>query len=148
MAEPTLFSNGYIAISTSTGSAVYTELVDAKSIELNLSMAELDNGVMGDGAEAFYPGLQQSEVTVRCRQSFGATSADAIAFARMQARTPFRVKIRAVDAAVSTTNPSYILGKMYFFSGPGIAGAHGELLESEYRLLPGSPNTVTRSTST
>ena len=148
MAEPLLFSNGYLAISTSTGRAVYTELLDVKSIQMNISMAELDNAVMGDGAEVFYPGLQQVEITARCRQSFAATSADKIAFDRMTTRTPFRVKIRSVDAAVSTTNPSYWFGKCYFFSGPGAAGDHGQLLESEYRLRLGSPSTVNRSTST
>lgn len=149
MADPTLFQNGYIAFTTSTGGTAYTELLDVKAIQMPINMAELANSVMGDVAETFYPGLFQAPITVRCRQSFGAGSPDALGFARMSARTAFKVKIRAVDAAVSTTNPSYIFGKAYITAVTPITGDHGQLLENEIQLRLGSPTTaITRSTST
>jgi len=150
MGEPTLFKDGYVAWTTATGSSTYTEVPDVKSCEIPLSKAELGNSVMGDGAETFFPGLISAPINVRCRQSFsaGATSIDAVAWTRWNGETKFRLKVRAVDAAVSTTNPSYIFNRVGLFSHSPISGQHGQLLETplNFRVLSGS--TIARSTST
>lgn len=148
MSEPTMFKNGYVAWTTATGSSTYTELPDVKSVEVPLSKAELANSVMGDSAETFFPGLISAPISATLRQSFESGGADAALFTRWNAETKFRLKVRPVDAAVSTTNPSYIFNRVGIFSITPISGQHGQLLENQvqFRLLSGS--TVARSTAT
>lgn len=150
MAEPTLFKNGYVAWTTSTGSSTYTEISGVKSVAVPLSKAELANGVMGDGAEVFYPGLISAPISVAARQDFTtlAVGVDAQVWARWNGETKFRVKIRPVDAAVADDNPSYIFNRVGLFNHTPIEGQHGALLENklEFRLLSGA--TVARSSST
>lgn len=150
MADPTLFQNGYVAYTTSTGSSTYTEVAGVKSVAAPFNNAELDDAVMGDVLEAKYPGLQSRPVSLTCRQDFttAAAGVDKLHYTRQENRTAFRVKMRAVDAAVSSTNPSYIWSKVRIFQTTPIDGAHGVLLENKVELRPQSTCTVTRSTST
>lgn len=150
MAEPTLFKNGYVAWTTSTGSSAYVEIAGVKSISMPLSKAELANGVMGDGAEVMYPGLISAPISVTCRQDFttAAAGVDKQAWARWNGEMKFRVKVRPVDGAVADDNPSYIFDRVGLFNHTPIEGQHGVLLENklEFRLLSGA--TVARSSST
>jgi len=155
MADPVLFSNGFFAWSTSTGAAAADQVKGIKSIELPFSKAELANSVMGDGAATFYPGIMSIPITVQQRQEFttggaalGDFGADKEAWTRWNAGTKFRVKARAVNAAVSSTNPSYLFSGVSLFAYNPIKGSHGQLLEStlKFGLLSGC--LVTRSTST
>lgn len=148
MANPVLLSNAYVAFTTSTGSAVYTEVDANKSIELPLSKAELANSVMGDSAETFFPGLTSAPVTLVHRQDFGTAGIDKKFYTLWSASTPFRLKFRPVDAAASSTNPSFILSPVRIFSVTPISGAHGVLLDNSITLKLGSGATVTRSTTT
>lgn len=147
MPVATLFKDAYVYWTTATGGA-YAEVPDVKSVEIPLSKAELANSVMGDGAETFFPGLVSAPITVTARQSFASGGADAAAWTRWNLESRIKVKVRVVDAAVSTTNPSYIFNPCTVFSITPISGAHGQLLEQVIgiRLLSGA--TVTRSTST
>lgn len=147
MATATLFKNGLAQWSTATGTA-YAEIPDVKSIELPLSKAELANSVMADGAETFFPGLISAPITVTTRQSFEAGGADVAAWTRWNSETRFRLKVRAVDAAVSSTNPSYKFEPCSVFSITPVSGQHGQLLENVITIRLLSGGTVTRSTST
>ena len=148
MAEPTLFKNGYLAYSTATGSATYTEVPDVKSVEMPLSKAELANGVMGDAGEVFFHGLISAPIGATLRQSFESGGADSALYTRWNSETKFRLKVRAVDGAASTTNPGYIFDRVGVFSITPISGQHGVLLENAvtFRMLSGC--TVVRSTAT
>lgn len=150
MADPVVFKNAYVAFSTSTGSASYTELAGVKTVEMPLSKAELADAVMGDVAEVMYPGIYSAPLSLTCRQDFttAAAGVDKLLYARWQAETAFRVKIRPVDAAVASSNPSYIFDKMRIFSITPLSGSHGQLLENRASLKLGSGGTLTRSTST
>lgn len=148
MANPVLFNNGFVGFTTSTGSSTYTEVDANKSVQFPLSKAELNDAVMGDVAEVFFPGLTSMPLTLRHRQDFGASGIDQKFYALWNNGTAIKVKLRAVDAAVSTTNPSYIVSKARVFSITPISGDHGQLLEQEVKLLPCSGATLTRSTST
>lgn len=155
MPEPTLYKNAAVFWSTSTGSAAADQIPGVKSLAFPLSKAELDNAVMGDGGTAVYPGLFSSPMTVRCRQDFSTGAAlgdggvDKEAWTRWNSETKFRVKFRPVNAAASSTNPSYILNRVGLFQHtPFGNGEHGQLLENtlEMRILSGC--TISRSTST
>ncbi len=155
MAEPTLFKNAFVGWTTSTGAAVYSQIAGVKSCQVPLSKAELANSVMGDGAETFYPGLISAPISVVSRQDFttggaalGAFGLDKEVWTRWNSELKFRVKVRPVNSAVSSVNPSYIFNRVGVFSHKPIGGGHGELLENpiELRLLSGC--TVVRSSAT
>lgn len=103
---------------------------------------------MGDGAETFFPGLISAPITLMHRQDFGAAGIDKKFWDLWNGATPVRMKVRPVDAAVSTTNPSYIFTPVRVYSITPVSGAHGALLEQAVTLRLGSGATVTRSTST
>lgn len=147
MADPVLFKNCFVGYSTSTAAA-YVELPGVKEVNLGISRAELANSVMGDDAETFYPGLLSVPVSVKMRHDFTTNGPDENLWPQFNNRTKGRLKIRPVDAAVSTTNPSYILPGVYITGLTPVSGAHGQLLEqnAEFRLASG--HTFTRSTST
>jgi len=148
MADPVLFKNGFVAFTTSTGSSTYVEVDANKSVQFPLSKAELDDAVMGDTASVFFPGLTSMPLSLTHRQDFGASGIDQKFYALWNNGTPFKVKMRPVDAAVSTTNPSYIVSKVRVFSITPISGSHGELLQQAVEIRPCSTAALTRSTST
>jgi hypothetical protein len=150
MADPTLFQNGYVAATTATGGATYTVLSGIKSASAPYSMAELDDAVMGDTVEAKYPGIISAPISVTLRQDFTSAAAgvDKLTYTRFAARSAFRVKIRAVNAAVSATNPSYLYSKVRIHNVTPIDGSHGALLENKVEFRPQSTCTITRSTTT
>lgn len=153
MADPTLFQNCYVAISTSTGSATYTEIPGVKSVRAPFSAAELDDAVMGDTVEAKYPGLFSRPVSVEARQDFATAFAataglDLKMHTLLTNRTKVRLKIRPVDTTVGGTNPSYIYGSVRVFAHTPIDGAHGELLRNKIEFRPASGFALTRSTAT
>jgi hypothetical protein len=153
MAEPTVFKNGYIAFTTSTASTTYVEVPGVKTISLPFSKAELANSVMGDVAETFHPGLISIPIEVTMRQDFTTTVAatsgvDKLLWNLWNNETKITVKVRAVDAAVSGTNPSYKLSPCRVFTTTPIDGSHGQLLEQKASIRVASTFTLTRSTST
>lgn len=153
MADPTFFYNGFVAITTSTGSSTYVELPGIKSVSIPYTNAELDDAVMGDILEAKYPGLQSRPISVTARQDFTTTLAatsglDKRIYTLQENRTAVKVKIRPVDAAVSGPNPSYIWNRVSVFGSTPIDASHGELLVNKVEFKPRSGCTVTRSTST
>lgn len=155
MAEPVLFKNGFTAWSTSTGSPAADQLLGVKSVQLPFDKAQLANSVMGDGAETFHPGLISVPISVTQRQDFttggaalGDFGADKEAWTRWNGETKFRLKVRAVNSAVSSTNPSYVFSSVRLFSYTPITGSHGQLLENKLEFRMTSGCTITRSTST
>lgn len=150
MADPTLFTNAAVFFATSTGSVASAQIAGVKSVSAPYSQAELDDAVMSDGLDAKYPGIESRPISITCRQDFttAATGVDKLVYTRQQNRTAFRVKLRPVNAAVSSTNPSYLYSKMRIFNSTPIDGSHGQLLENKIELRPSSGCTVTRSTST
>lgn len=113
-----------------------------------VSRAELDDAAMGDDINASFPGIQSAPISIRFRQNYAVGGIDALAFARWNAKTMFRAKVRAVDAAVSSSNPSLLWTRVYIASITPISGAHGEILYNDVELRPASGGTFSRSTTT
>lgn len=157
-ADPVVFSNAFVAWSTSTGTVATVQIRGIKSVELPISKAELANSVMGDVAATFFPGIASVPITVNQRQDFttggaalGAFGADKEAWFRLNpggANVKFRVKVRPVNAAVSSTNPSYMFSACALFGYNPVKGSHGQLLESTLKIGLLSGCAITRSTTT
>lgn len=155
MAEATLLRNAYIALTTSTGSSTYLEIPGVKSFNGPWSRAELANGVMGDVHEAMEQGLFSIPIDVTVRQDYTTSvsasgGADKLFYNLLNNGTKIKMKVRAVDAAVSGTNPSYIYSPIKIYSHSPISGSHGQLLENAatFRLASNGGTPWVRSTST
>jgi hypothetical protein len=148
MADPVVLKNAFVAFTTSTGSSTYTEVDANKSIKLPLSKKELEDAVMGDGVEVYFPGVIAAPVSLVHRQDFGATGVDKKFWDLWNGAVPFKLKVRPVDSAVATANPSLIYSKVRVFQITPIDGAWGESLKNNIEIRPCSGCTVTRSTST
>lgn len=150
MADPTVFHNGFIAITTATGSAVYTEISGNKSVAFTAARAELPDGVMGDDIDAKYPGIRSVPVAATFRNDFATAAAgvDKKLYTLMNNKTAVRLKLRAVDAAVSGPNPSYIWTRVFVTKVTPINASHGELLVNDAMFSPGSGCVFSRSTAT
>lgn len=153
MADPVVFENAYVAVTTSTGSSTYVELPGVKSVSLPVSRAELNDAVMGDTIDAKYPGILSVPISITCRQDFSSSisvsgGVDKLANTRLMNRTAFKLKIRPVDAAVSGANPSIILSRVRIFNTTPLDGAHGVALENKIEMRSQSGGTYARSTST
>lgn len=150
MADPTLGSNLYVAFTTSTASSTYVALVSVREHNLPLSKAQLADGVMGDTLEPFFPGLVSAQIDLRLRQDYttAAAGVDKKIYNLWNGNTAFKVKVRAVNSAVSSTNPSYLLSRVRVFDHTPVSAKHGELIENAVAIRPCTGCTLTRSTST
>lgn len=148
MADPIVFYNGFLALATSTGSVASAAPVGLKSVTIPISRAELDDAAMGDDISATYPGIMSAPISARYRQNYAAGGIDALAFTRWNAKTLFRIKVRAVNSAVATGNPSFLWSRVYISSITPAQGAHGEILYNNVEFRPATGCLFTRSTST
>lgn len=148
MADPIVFANGFLAWSTSTASVASAAPVGLKNVTIPMSRAELDDAAMGDDISATYPGIMSAPVSARYRQNFAAGGVDSLAFVRWNAKTPFKIKVRAVNSAVAVGNPSYMWSRVYISSISPVQGAHGEILYNSVEIRPMTGCLLTRSTST
>lgn len=148
MADPIVFNNGYLALTTSTGSSTYVAPVGLKSVQIPISRAELADAAMSDDISATYPGIMTAPISSVFRQNYAAGGIDALAFARWNAKTMFRLKARSVNSAVAVGNPSYIWNRVYISAITPVQGAHGEILYNNVEFRPATGGTFTRSTST
>jgi len=145
MADPVVFKNGFFALST--GVAI-THFGNIKEVTLPISHEELDDAVMGDNAKVMFPGIQSGEaVTVRLKQDFTTGSVDSKLWTIFNGKKLCFFKARAVNGAVSSSNPSY-LGRGYVMNYPPISGGHGVALETTISIRLASGSSITRSTTT
>ncbi len=150
MADPVLFQNAFVGFTTATATGSFTELSGVKQVSMPITMAELNDAVMGDQLDAKYPGLIGVPISITCRQDFATAAAgvDKLIYTRQVNRTAFRVQIKPVDAAASGPNPVYEVTRVRIFNSTPIDGAHGTLLENKIELRSQSGATLTRSTNT
>lgn len=144
-----MFHNGLFSWTTGTSSdAAYTEVAGAKSITFPVGRAELDDAAMGDDINASAPGIKSAPLSVRFRQNFASTGIDAAAYSRWDAKTKFRIRVKAVDSAASSSNPIYQWSRAYIASITPVSGGHGEILHNEIEFRPATGGTFLRGTST
>lgn len=78
-----------------------------RSAQLNGTGEQLDKTAMGQTARTYLVGLLDSSLSVEFNDDLAAGSVDATIFAAYAARTNVTGAYRAVNAAISTTNPEY-----------------------------------------
>jgi len=147
---PTVFSNGWIAVTTGTATGTLTAITGVKEITAPLSRAELNDSVMGDTIETFYPGVFSAPISVVCREDYDSSTGNNEKFYdRMNARTKFNVAIKPVNAAASGTNPRiYYEGVYCTMANAAPSGSWGNAVENRLEFRPASGCVITRATST
>jgi len=148
MAAPLVFSNGFFAVSTDTGTPAETHFGNVKEIQLPVSREELDDSVMGDAAKVMYPGVQTGDaITVRFKQDYAAGSVDAKLWNIHNNRIKCNIRMRPTNAAVSSDNPSYFCDA-YLTSYPPLGGAFGVAVETTATWRIASGSYIQRSSDT
>jgi hypothetical protein len=94
------------------------------SVEVQTNVDDVDITAMGASAHQHAPGLRNDKITVNFLQDFAASSVDATLFPLLSS-TGFSVVVVPVNAAVSTTNPSYTATCVMFTYSP-LSGKVGE----------------------
>jgi hypothetical protein len=149
MANPVVFSNGFFAISTSSGTAASTNFGNVIEAQLPIALEELADNVFGDSARGTYPGVQTGDaITVKLKQDFTAASIDSKLWAIFNGRLKRNYKFRAVNSAVSTANPSYLCAAYITKYAPLGSGKFGDKVDVDITIKIASGSSVTRSTST
>lgn len=77
------------------------------SAQINGTGDNVDKTAFGSSARSYLVGLLDSSISVEFNDDLAAGSVDATIFAAYAARTNVTGAYRAVNAAISTTNPEY-----------------------------------------
>lgn len=78
-----------------------------RSAQINGTGDQQDKTAMGSTARSYLVGLLDASLSVEFNDDLAAGSVDATIFAAYAARVAVAVAYRAVNAAISTTNPEY-----------------------------------------
>lgn len=116
------FTNGYLLLNGTS------DLSDhCSSIELSIEAEELDSTTFGStGYKSAIGGLKSGSLKVTLKGDFAASNVDSILFPLLGTVVAFDVK--AVNAARSTSNPSYT-GNVLISQLNPISGGVGDLME-------------------
>ena len=118
------FTNGFF-------SANGVDLSDhVRSITIETERAEVDVTAMGAQNIVNMPGLGDATITIEVLQDFAAGEVDATLWPLSTTTTPFTVAVRAVNAAISATNPEYQMSSLMYSYSP-IAGSIGDAMTTE-----------------
>lgn len=150
MGAPTVFTDGWIAVTTGTSTGTLTRITGVKEIQAPFSRAELADAVMGDTIEAMYPGILSAPISVVCREDYDtSTGVNVNFYTRLLNRTKFNVAIKPTSSAASGTNPRvYYEGVYVYQANAAPSGAHGAAVENRIEFRPASGCAITYATST
>ena len=103
-----------------------------ESVEVNISLEDVDVTSMGATAREHLAGLRNDEVTINFYQDFDAAKVDAT-FWPLIGSTAFSVVIKPTSAAVSSTNPSFTASCILLTYSP-LAGSVGAANQTSITL--------------
>ena len=103
-----------------------------ESVEVNVNVEDVDVTAMGATAREHLAGLRDDAITLNFYQDFAAAKVDAT-FWPLIGSTPFTVVITPVNAAVSSTNPSFTASCILLTYSP-LAGSIGEANKTSISL--------------
>jgi len=116
-----------------------------RSVTLNIEMDELEDTAMGDTYRSRLGGLRDYSLDVEFNQDFAASAVDQTVYPLLMSQlTPTAFVLKPVNAAVSTTNPSYS-GSVLVREYTPVEGSVGDLAVTS-ASWPGS-GTLTRATA-
>jgi hypothetical protein len=96
----------------------------SNSVTLNYEFDSVEVTAFG-GNHQFTGGLQNNSVEISLMQDFAATKTEATIFPLVGTTTTLVIK--PINAATSTTNPTYTISNAYLAAHTPVAGAVGEL---------------------
>ena len=79
------------------------------SVTITTTRPEVDVTAMGDDFQAFIGGIPDATVEIAYLQSFTAAKVDATHWPLVNSDTTFPVAVRPVNAAGSSTNPTFVM---------------------------------------
>lgn len=91
---------------TVAGTALKTH---ARSVTITTSRPEVDVTSFGDSFQSFIGGIPDATIEVEYFQNFDAGAVDAVHWPLVNSDTTFAVTVRDVDAAGSSTNPTFTM---------------------------------------
>lgn len=112
------------------------------SVTLRTGTRAPDNTAGGDLTELSIPGLKYVELEVEFKQDFAASAMDSILFALVG--TAYTFELRAVNAAVSTSNPKFT-GSAFIESYPILDAKVGDRVTTP--VVFKNTTALTRATS-
>lgn len=115
-------------------------------VAMDMPTDEVDLSAMGAENKVTGRGLSDGSITVTFLQDFAAAKVDATLWPLSKQETPFTLVVKAFDAAVSATNPSFTMSALLFNYAP-ISGSLGEAATSEVVFRNGADAGIVRATS-
>lgn len=101
-----------------------------REVEVVCQAADIESTASGAGGTEREVGLRDDAFNITFKQSFEAANVDATLWPLFDGETPFEVKVRATDANIGATNPSWE-GTCVITEYPPYSGAIGALAESQ-----------------
>lgn len=108
----------------------------ATAVTITYEKEAIEVTAFGDDFRKFQAGLGNVTVDVTLQQDFAAANVEATIFPLVGQQTT--IGFKAVDAAVSATNPSYTITGTYLASHTPINAGVGELMTTELSFQGGS----------
>jgi hypothetical protein len=103
-----------------------TDLSDhVSAVTITTSRPEVDVTSMGDAYQAFVGGIPDATIEVAYYQDHASASVDATHWPLVGSDTTFPVSVRPVNAAGSTTNPTFVMTALLLGDYQPIAGDVG-----------------------
>lgn len=123
-----------------------TNLSDHVSqVSVNLSKDDVETTSFSGGGRERMAGLKDDSFELNFQQDFAPASVDAVLYPLFDNETEFDVEVRAADAAVSATNPSYT-GTCILLEYSPLDGKVGDLSETKVKI-PSQRTGIERATS-
>ena len=112
-------------------------------VTIETTREEVDVTAFGAVNNEILAGLGDATITLQVFQDFAAGEVDATMFPLSTSDTPFEIRVKPTNAAVSATNPEYVMSSLMFSYSP-IAGAVGEASTTELVFRNASQAGLTR----
>jgi hypothetical protein len=117
-----------------------------ESLEIDLSIDDVEITAMGATAHAYAPGLRNDSVKVTFYQDFAGASVEATLFPFIGSAAGAVLVIKPTTASVSTTNPSYTMTATLYSYQP-LNGSVGEASMTEVEFRPVAGSAIVKATT-
>lgn len=115
------------------------------SVTINTERDQVDVTSMGATNKESLAGLGDATITLEVFQDFAASELDSTMWPLSTTDTPFEVKIKPTSAAVSSSNPMYIMSSLLYTYSP-LDGTVGEASTTTLEFRNASQDGLVRIT--
>jgi hypothetical protein len=117
-----------------------------QSVSIETTRDDVDITAMGAVNKVAAPGLGDATITVTFYADEAAGTVNATLWPLASSTTPFNVKVRKTSAAISSTNPEYVLSALLYGFTP-IDGSVGDAFTMDVEFKNASQTGLVRNTS-